>query len=70
MRALVRKRESTLADAIPPAVEVVSGDIGDPAACKAAVKGVDKATSTPVALHCLLTCDGHSMPIAKQGTVV
>ena len=38
----MRKRESTVADAIPPAVEVVPGDIGDPAACRAAVDGVDK----------------------------
>ena len=42
VRALVRKRENTVADAIPPAVEVVPGDIGDVAACRAAVEGVDK----------------------------
>jgi hypothetical protein len=42
VRALVRKRENTVADAIPPAVEVVPGDIGDAAACRAAVEGVDK----------------------------
>ena len=42
MKALVRKREGSVAEAMPPAVEVVVGDIGDMTACKAAVEGVQK----------------------------
>ena len=42
VKALVRQREGTATDTIPPAVEVVIGDIGDVVACKAAVQGVDK----------------------------
>lgn len=57
VRALVRQRDAGSAaaaaagssstdgsgeEAIPQAVEQVAGDLGDYAACRAAVKGVDK----------------------------
>lgn len=38
----MRQREGAAADAIPPAVELVLGDIGETEACKRAVQGVDK----------------------------
>ena len=51
VKALVRQRDGSTADAIPPAVEVVVGDIGDMSACQEAVQGVDKVwcqTTVPV----------------------
>ena len=42
VKALVRQREGASGEAIPPAVEVVVGDIGDVEACRRAVEGVDK----------------------------
>lgn len=43
VRALVRTRDGdTLKEAIPQSVDVVIGDVGDYAACKKAVEGVDK----------------------------
>jgi NADPH:quinone reductase-like Zn-dependent oxidoreductase len=45
VKAIVRNRREGLRDdyaALPAAVEVVDGDVGDPAACQEAVRGVNK----------------------------
>lgn len=41
-QALVRKVEQDVLDMLPTSVEVVSGDVGDPASLKAAVEGCNK----------------------------
>lgn len=57
VKALVRQREGAASDAIPPAVEVVVGDIGDLEACKRAVQGVDKVRPEDVGLWGTHACN-------------
>ena len=62
VKALVRQREGTASDAIPPAVEIVVGDIGDIDACKRAVQGVDKVIPED-------TCACAQLPWPILGTI-
>ncbi len=42
VRALVRSRNEAAVEGIPRSVEVITGDLGDYASCRAAMEGADK----------------------------